>query len=87
MDGARWSGARSSGWSTAPGENGLRGTAGTTEALYGLLEEPGACQCPWSEQERLWSVGSPAMADGGLGFTGDEARGRNRAGKDGGNDQ
>ena len=58
-----------------------------TEWLGGLLEAPGACQFPWSEQERLWSAGSPAMADSGLGLMGDEARGRNQAGKDGGNDQ
>ena len=54
---------------------GVRAGAGTrlqrsseqTEWRGILLEAPGACQCPWCEQERLGNAGLPTMADGGLG--------------------
>ena len=66
---------------------GLQCSGELTDWLGSLLEAPGAYQYPKSEQEKLGSTGLPVMADGGLGFMSDEARGRNRAGEDGGNDQ
>ena len=46
---------------------GLQCSGEPTEWLGSLLEVPGAYQYPWSEQEKLGSMGSPVMADGSLG--------------------
>ena len=77
---SRWNGRRELRWPELDGNKltaaaGVRAGAGTrlqrsseqAEWRGILLEAPGACQCPWSEQKRLGNAGSPAMADGGLG--------------------
>ena len=46
---------------------GLQCSGEPTEWLGSLLEAPGAYQYPWSEQEKIESMGSPVMAVGGRG--------------------